>query len=74
MTLPAILALEKTSVASRRRILAGWQRGDEQAFADTLQLTHETGALAEVRHLAVQEVEQAMAALQNFRPMISEIH
>ena len=68
MTLPAILALEKTSAASRRRILAGWQRGDEQAFADTLRLTHETGALAEVRHLAVQEVEQAMAALQNFPP------
>ena len=63
MTLPLILALEKAEPAARRRLLAGWRRGDESSFAAALQLVRDTGALAETRRRAAAAAEKAAAAL-----------
>ncbi|MGI9305879.1 MAG: polyprenyl synthetase family protein [Gammaproteobacteria bacterium] len=64
MTLPAILALAKSGAAARRRMLAGWRQNDAAAFADTLRLVQETGALAETRRRAAEYARRAEESLR----------
>ena len=64
MTLPVIIALSRTDEATRSRLSSGWRDGDESAFAETLRLTRETGALLEARMRAKSETEMAVAALK----------
>ncbi|MDM5147740.1 polyprenyl synthetase family protein [Candidatus Persebacteraceae bacterium Df01] len=71
MTLPAILALEKTNGTTRRRLLTGWKKNDDVSFADTLRLARETGALDEVHRLAAKESELAIAALDELSPSLA---
>ena len=71
MTLPAILALEKTGGAERRRILSGWQKNSGASFADALRLVRGTGALEETRRRAAAYARKSEESLRSEFPLKS---
>lgn len=68
MTLPVILALEKMPKKEREKMQEGWRSGGDDAFADTVRQTQESGALAETRTMAMAEAQAAAASLNGHQP------
>ncbi|MGI9338119.1 MAG: polyprenyl synthetase family protein, partial [Gammaproteobacteria bacterium] len=68
MTLPVILALEKMPEKERDKMMEGWRGGGDEAFAETVRQTHQSGALTKTREAAKKEAQAAATSLKSHPP------